>query len=134
MINRIDCLKRGCQKHWIITRISKTSSVFLMDLNVSLNARTLNGNIKVIMKCLGLSQKLNLKYVRIYFGAETFNRVIKDRAIKFVDEISALGGTLGLFTGFSIMSVVEIVYFGTRIILQIGKKILTNRTKVMTIK
>ena len=133
MINRIDCLKRSCQKPWINTRISKTSTVFLMILSVSLNERTLNF-IKVTMKCLGLDQKLNLKYVRIYFGAETFNRVTKDRAIKFVDEISAIGGTMGLFTGFSIMSAVEIVYFGTKLILQIGKKILTKKTKVMTVK
>ena len=133
MINRIDCLKRGCQKPWINTRILKTSSLFLKILNVSLNARTLN-YIRANMKCLGLNQKLNLTYVRIYFGAETFNRVTKDRAIKFVDEISAIGGTMGLFTGFSIISAVEIVYFGLRIILQIGKKMLTKRTKVMTIK
>ena len=63
--------------------------------------------------------------MRIYFGAETFNQVTKDRAVKFVDEISAIGGTLGLFTGFSIISAIEIVYFGVKIILQIVKKILT---------
>ena len=75
-------------------------------------------------KCLGLNEKLTLKYVRIYFGAETFNRV------KFVDEISAIGGTMGLFTGFSIMSAVEIAYFGVKIIVQMVKKILTKKSKV----
>ena len=74
------------------------------------------------LKCLGLDAELNLKYVRIYFGAETFNRVTKDRAVKFVDEISAIGGTMGLFTGFSIMSAVEIVYFGVKIIVQMVKR------------
>ena len=78
-------------------------------------------------KCLGLDAKLNLKYVRIYFGAETFNRVTKDRAVKFVDEISAIGGTMGLFTGFSIMSAVEIVFFGVKIIVLTVKKILTKK-------
>ena len=71
--------------------------------------------------------------MRIYFGAETFNQVTKDRAVKFVDEISAIGGTLGLFTGFSIISAIEIGYFGVKIILQIVKKILTKKTKVTTI-
>ena len=77
--------------------------------------------------------EIKLKYVRIYFGAETFNQVTKDRAVKFVDEISAIGGTLGLFTGFSIISAIEIGYFGVKIILQIVKKIITKKTKVTTI-
>ena len=71
--------------------------------------------------------------MRIYFGAETFNQVTKDRAVKFVDEISAIGGTMGLFTGFSIISAVEVLYFGIKIILQIIKKIPTKKTKVTTI-
>ena len=71
--------------------------------------------------------------MRIYFGAETFNQVTKDRAVKFVDEISAIGGTLGLFTGFSIISAIEIGYLGVKTILQIVKKILTKKTKVTTI-
>ena len=79
------------------------------------------------MKFLGLNEDLNLKYVRIYFGAETFNRVTKDKFIKFVDEISAIGGTMGLFTGFSIMSAVEIVFFGVKIIVLTVKKILTKK-------
>ena len=59
------------------------------------------------------------KYVRIYFDASTFDVITKDRAAKFVDMISAIGGTLGLLTGFSIISAVEIVYFGVKIIYKI---------------
>ena len=61
---------------------------------------------------------MDLRYVRIYFDASTFDVITKDRAAKFVDMISAIGGTLGLFTGFSIMSAVEIVYFGIKILLE----------------
>ena len=61
---------------------------------------------------------MNLRYLRIYFDASTFDIVTKDRAAKFVDMISAIGGTLGLFTGFSVMSAVEIVYFGIKIIFE----------------
>ena len=64
-----------------------------------------------------------LRYVRIYFEATTFDRITKDRAAKFVDMLSAIGGTMCLLTGFSIISGVEIVYFGVKII----KKILKNR-------
>ena len=62
---------------------------------------------------------LNLRFVRIYFFATTFDRITKDRAAKFVDMLSAIGGTMGLLTGFSIISGVEIVYFGIKIMLKI---------------
>ena len=35
-----------------------------------------------------------LKYVRIYFDTPTFDRITKDRAAKFVDMLSAIGGTM----------------------------------------
>ena len=71
--------------------------------------------------------------MRIYFDATTFDIVTKDRAAKFVDIISAFGGTLGLFTGFSIMSTFEIVYFGIKIILEIIRKKI-NKDKVKVLK
>ena len=71
--------------------------------------------------------------MRIYFDATTFDIVTKDRAAKFVDIISALGGTLGLFTGFSVMSAFEILYFGIKIILEIIRKKI-NKDKVKVLK
>ena len=71
--------------------------------------------------------KLDLKFVRIYFDTTTFDKITKDRAAKFVDMLSAIGGTMGLLTGFSIISGVEILYFGVKIILQIIRK--RNRNK-----
>ena len=70
--------------------------------------------------------ELKLRRVRIYFYATTFDRITKDRAAKFVDMLSAVGGTMGLLTGFSIISAVEIVYFGIKIIL----KILNDRVNI----
>ena len=63
-----------------------------------------------------------LKYVRIYFDTPTFDRITKDRAAKFVDMLSAIGGTMGLLTGFSIISGVEILYFAAKIIFKIVKE------------
>ena len=68
-----------------------------------------------------------LRYVRIYFEATTFDRITKDRAAKFVDMLSAIGGTMGLLTGFSIISGVEIAYFGIKIILQILRERLDKK-------
>ena len=64
---------------------------------------------------------MNLRFVRIYFYATMFDRITKDRAAKFLDMLSAIGGTMGLLTGFSIISGVEIVYFGVKIILKFLK-------------
>ena len=63
-----------------------------------------------------------LRYVRIYFDTPTFDRITKDRSAKFVDMLSAIGGTMGLLTGFSIISGVEILYFASKIILNLTKK------------
>ena len=89
----------------------------------------LNGN-KNIFKHIATSYssdyewKNKLRYVRIFFDTPTFDRITKDRAAKFVDMLSAVGGTMGLLTGFSIISGVEILYFASKIMWKIlkGKK------------
>ena len=65
---------------------------------------------------------MDLKFVRIYFDATTFDRVTRDIAMKGVDMLSAIGGTMGLLTGFSIISGVEILFFAIKIILNFFKK------------
>ena len=72
--------------------------------------------------------KLGFKYVRIYFDATTFDRITKDKAAKFVDKFSAIGGTFGLLTGFSIISGVEILYFSVQFILQSVKKLVAGKS------
>ena len=65
---------------------------------------------------LDFEWKNKLRLVRIYFDTPTFDRIKMDRAAKFVDMLSAIGGTMGLLTGFSIISAVEIGYFAAKII------------------
>ena len=74
------------------------------------------------INALDYSVKLNLKYVRIFFDATTFDIITKDSAAKFVDMLSAIGGTMGLLTGFSIISGVEMFYFAIKIVLNVMKK------------
>ena len=88
----------------------------------------------------------NLKFVQISITTSTLDNIKKvrrvslfillcsvnftlpqDRAAKFVDQLSAIGGTMGLLTGFSLISGVEILYFSGKILLnifeeKIGKK------------
>ena len=56
-----------------------------------------------------------MKYVKVKFAAPVFDKITKDKAAKFVDQLSAIGGTMGLLTGFSIISGVEIVYFAFKL-------------------
>ena len=55
-----------------------------------------------------------LRMIRILIDTPTFSRITKDRAAKFVDMLSTIGGTMGLLTGFSIISGVEILYFAAK--------------------
>ena len=57
-----------------------------------------------------------------------FDKITKDSAAKFADMLSAIGGTMGLLTGFSILSAVEIVYFVGKIIIGLITKKKVTRT------
>ena len=52
--------------------------------------------------------------MRVYFDTPTFNRITKDRSSKLADKVSAIGGNMGLLTGFSIISGVEFLYFAVK--------------------
>ena len=60
-----------------------------------------------------------MELVRISFDTPTFDQITRDDAAKTVDMLSAIGGTMGLLTGFSIISAVEIVYFAVRMIMSV---------------
>ena len=64
-----------------------------------------------------------LRYIRIYFTKTPYyDKIVKDTSAKFVDMLSAIGGTMGLLTGFSIISAVEIIYFALKIVYQFAIK------------
>ena len=67
--------------------------------------------------------KNQLRFVRIYFETPTFDRITNDIAAKFMDKFAVIGGTMGLLTGFSIISGVEILYFITKMLVDICKRI-----------
>ena len=63
-------------------------------------------------------KRTQLRFVKIQFDTSTFDKITKDQAAKFVDILSTIGGTMGLLTGFSIISGVEILYFAFKIIIK----------------
>ena len=71
---------------------------------------------------LGWEPELKLHVVNIYFNTPTFDHIKKDAKTNTMMQISVIGGTLGLFTGFSIMSGIEILYYLIKIVLIFMKK------------
>ena len=63
-----------------------------------------------------------LEIIEIYFEAPTLEKITRDARTNFVTKVSMIGGMLGLFAGFSVISGIEIVYFVIRLFLQICKK------------
>ena len=56
-----------------------------------------------------------LNFVQIFFDTASFDEIERDKKIKFEAQLSLIGGTLGLLTGFSIISGVEIICFITKL-------------------
>ena len=76
-----------------------------------------------MLKYLEYQLDAKLRYVRIYFiRTPYYDKIVKDTSAKFVDMLSAIGGTMGLLTGFSIISGVEIIYFAIKIVCQFAFK------------
>ena len=57
--------------------------------------------------------KTNLHPVRIYFETSTFEAYKKDSKLTFVNKISTIGGIIGFWNGFCILSFVEIIHYAT---------------------
>ena len=49
--------------------------------------------------------------MEIYFDTATFDDIERDKKIKVEAQLSLIGGTMGLFSGFSIISGIEIIFF-----------------------
>ena len=55
----------------------------------------------------------SLELVHIFFDTASYDEIVRDKKIKFEGQLSLIGGTMGLLTGFSLISGVEILYFAT---------------------
>ena len=57
-----------------------------------------------------------MKLVQIYLDTATFDEIERDEKVKFTAALGLVGGTMGLLTGFSIISGVEVVFFLVKLI------------------
>ena len=79
------------------------------------------------MSTLSLPNAVELEYptlevVKIYFGAATYDKIEKDVKVTLEAALGLIGGTMGLLTGFSILSGVEIIYYVIRFLWKLWQK------------
>ena len=118
VISCLSVISKGQKENYEMK--SCPNAIFLVKINPKL----------FIELFLEYSLRQKLRYIKIHFTSNIFDIVTKERAATFVDMISEIGGTMGLLTGFSIITAVEIVYFATKIMLEIFSVSLTKKTKV----
>ena len=53
---------------------------------------------------------MRLQTININSGTGTYDEIVKDDRVTTEAALGLIGGTMGLFTGFSILSGVEIIY------------------------
>ena len=63
-------------------------------------------NLKITFLA-GWEPENNLHMLTIFINSPTFDLIEKGAKTTFVDKLAAIGGTLGLFTGFSVISGIE---------------------------
>ena len=49
--------------------------------------------------------------IQIYFDTATYDEIERDVKVTINAQLGLIGGTMGLLTGFSILSAVEIIYY-----------------------
>ena len=83
-------------------------------------------------ECPFLGEELNdstLQLVQIFFDTASFDEIERDEEIKVENQISLIGGTMGLFTGFSIISGIEMIYFAIKIFFNSTRAKMENKDK-----
>jgi len=61
----------------------------------------------------------SLQMYLIYFDTSTFDRIHQDTKVTLETMVGVVGGTFGLFTGFSILSGVEIIYYSIKFLFSV---------------
>ena len=70
-----------------------------------------------------------LKLIQIYFDTATYDEIERDVKVTLEAQLGLIGGTMGLLTGFSILSGVEILYFAAKLIMSLRIPIRELETK-----
>ena len=61
-----------------------------------------------------------LQVIQIYFDTATYEEIERDVKVTINAQLALIGGTMGLLTGFSILSGVEIIYYLAKFFMSLG--------------
>ena len=61
-----------------------------------------------------------MRLVKLYFDTSVFDKITKDERANFETKLSVVGGTMGLFSGFSLISGIEIIFYVCKILMKQG--------------
>ncbi|CAH1154734.1 unnamed protein product [Phaedon cochleariae] len=68
-------------------------------------------NMAKFLAPLEIEKRMHFSRLNIYFGSDVFLQMERTELYGFFDLMSNIGGILGLFNGFALLSIVEIVYY-----------------------
>ena len=54
--------------------------------------------------------------IRLHIEGPTFTRMKRSLRVSFTDKLGSIGGTLGLFSGFSLLAIMEMIHWIVKII------------------
>ena len=60
-----------------------------------------------------------MQLVQIYFTTATYDEIERDVKVTLEAQLGLIGGTMGLLTGFSILSGVEIIYYAIHLFMSL---------------
>ena len=60
--------------------------------------------------------------VQFYFEPATYDEIERDKKLTIEAQLGLIGGTMGLLTGFSILSGVEILYYAIKFMMSLKVK------------
>ena len=72
-----------------------------------------------------------MQLVQIFFDTASFDLITKDEKAPFDVRLSSVGGTLGLLTGFSLISAVEILFFSSKFVIALLEKLTRKKSYEM---
>ena len=70
-----------------------------------------------------------MQVIQIYFDTATYDEIERDVKVTINAQLGLIGGTMGLLTGFSILSGVEIIYYLAKFFMSLRNIKTDNRTK-----
>ena len=105
--------------------------------NIAFNANATGGGEIKMLKTFShkifspeITLPYNLQVVMVGIGSATYDQIEYDLAFTMEEALGLVGGTMGLFSGFSILSGVEIVYYSAEYI----GKIFSHKKKTRSCK